>query len=117
MVSAADQCSRCGIDDEREERCVCPRPVTMGATAAWKDCPKCRGTGMWQDLSKPGPQGWEDTLPLQPCPLCAKFHAAVKAAVDAEREACAKLCEYLESDCNEYDESKCSDAIRNRRNP
>jgi len=57
-------------------------PVTMGATAAW-GCPMCHDTGGIRTTASPPARGLVET----PCSTCAAHHAAVKAAVDAEREA------------------------------
>ena len=48
--------------------------------------------------------------------LCyrSELEAAVKAAVEAEREACAKVCEGIPSTYHENDPRKCADAIRAR---
>jgi hypothetical protein len=45
----------------------------------------------------------------------AEYKAQIEAAVLAEREACAKVCEELEDDGGEWDiQQQCANAIRAR---
>ena len=45
----------------------------------------------------------------------AEYKAQIEAAVLAEREACAKVCEELEDDGGEWDiQQQCANAIRSR---
>ena len=71
----------------------------MGATAAaWKDCPQCGGEGTVECVHCQRDENVGQHDPASgPCALCVKFHAAVKAAVDAEREACIKDIENAKS--------------------
>jgi hypothetical protein len=80
----------------------------MSEVKGWGDCPTCNGLGeIW---IHPGARCQTGTLndsrdhagdERVPCWTCEDHHAAVQAAVDAEREACAKHVESLATSTRE----------------
>jgi predicted nucleic acid-binding Zn-ribbon protein len=104
-------------------------PVTMGATAArpiWDGCPECghrrKLIEQYKDAEHPelvlAVKNFRADLE-KPCKVCAAHHAAVKAAVDAEREACAKIADNHSGTTDKRGDKPymIADAIRNRRTP
>ena len=68
--------------------------MTTPAVSAWAGCPTCYGTGvLW---GKPVDSVYPPDIP---CPTCAAHNAAVAAAVEAEREAIAKMIDGSEASC------------------
>ncbi|HXD10571.1 MAG TPA: hypothetical protein VN653_10955 [Anaerolineales bacterium] len=104
-------------------------PVTMGATAAWKDCPACDGEGMESDIPVGSADAPGNVLRDIQCRTCAAHHAAVKAAVEKweglGRRAVEKIRILLEQTKHEYGGGEVAseitrdieDEIRNRRTP